>query len=752
MNQEQIKIIRDLLRELKSIIKRYDADTEDVRNAFYLPEDVQKLWVDKRKIITLLGLQKSSEFVEPTYSQMTGILTTLVTINAKDCLQNFTSLFFGTKAQPQLTDDALPLSKDDIYWFQNEPAMLDLFFSKQFMFAPYRFSVTDDKELTTILPQCRLPFEEDPKFIASGGYGEVSVAKICPSYFRENDTVNFQSKLVAIKKIKQGEFFQIEARNLRVLKKSIRSARAIQQHFAIIKHGTEEFVMMPFAKLGDLWHFLRGGKGPLLGQQYYNFAQEFPKVTDQNLPLQLINQCWCIADALKWLHCDIQVEDTGLVRLAHQDLKPDNILIDAPQNSDQLVGSWKISDFGCSVIDQNSDLVTVGDIIDGLKKPQKIGGPYSAPEKSIGVEGDVWSFGCVVSEVLAFAIGREQEVQSYIRKRITRGSGNGDKPNDKFFIERPQRRTSWFLGDPGSQPRNVYDYVVKPEILHWLESVSEHDRTEFRWANCWVQTISNMLVVNPKTRPSSTKVFEFIAHIKDHMRNPAVAKTCMEQELCPVTLAVPPLPVPTLDMASVQDSQSSRISRISRPVNSRITPFSILPSRRPSGASDDDDNSIISSPPPSIFARLSTTETVASRPDSLLRSERLNSASDITGSTVSANRTRSAASQGGVPPNSHGILHQPSKPRVRSNHSKTDFNGKVTAIAVSEHQSMAIIALLSNDTVYTFKVTNETLHMIGLPINLQPTGEGWTNVSLAGKYMACWGYKANVGKLVSVSL
>jgi hypothetical protein len=224
MNQAQINIIRDLLRDLKAIVKRYDSVGEDDRNAFYLPHEVQQLW-HKKSIKVVLGLQ-SHEHVELVYSQMTCLLTILVTIHASGSLQHFTDIFFWGKSQPRITDEALPLRKADIYWYDNEPAMLDIFFKAQFMFKPYCFDVTDD-ELTVIDPKFRLPFEEDPKLVARGGYGQASVAKICPAYFRENDTVNYQTKLVALKKIASGEIFEIESRNLRVLKKSIRSARAV---------------------------------------------------------------------------------------------------------------------------------------------------------------------------------------------------------------------------------------------------------------------------------------------------------------------------------------------------------------------------------------------------------------------------------------------------------------------------------------------------------------------------------------------
>ena len=156
---------------------------------------------------------------------------------------------------------------------------------------------------------------------------------------------------------------------------------------------------MPYAKLGDLWQFLNGGKDPG-GDQYYDFPERFPRLTPENRALHLITQCWSIADALEWLHADITLPEEGKVPCAHMDLKPNNILIDEDDGS--YVGRWKISDFGLSVIDEKSHVVTVRDYVSQVSmntRPKRVEGTYTAPEvklaggreeNGVGLRSDVW--------------------------------------------------------------------------------------------------------------------------------------------------------------------------------------------------------------------------------------------------------------------------------------------------------------------------------------------------------------------------
>ena len=204
---------------------------------------------------------------------------------------------------------------------------------------------------------------------------------------------------MACKTIKLDASFEKEAKNLKILKQSLRKSESVFRHYAVIKHGLNSYVLMPYAKLGDLWQFLNGGEDPG-GDRYYDFPKRFPRLIPENRAEQLIIQCWSIADALVWLHGDITLPEKGKVPCAHMDLKPNNILIDEDNRS--CVGKWKISDFGLSVIDETSEFVTVRDYVSQVSmntRPKRIEGTYTAPEvklaggrkeKGVGLRSDVW--------------------------------------------------------------------------------------------------------------------------------------------------------------------------------------------------------------------------------------------------------------------------------------------------------------------------------------------------------------------------
>jgi len=257
MDHTKLTIIRDVLIELEQVTKC----PEQPSKAYVLPRDAQRLWADKSRISRLLDLEYASPFVKFIHDKMTRILTILVYSNATLCLQNFTSHFFGRDGQPRLKDKNLPLDPHQIDFFEAEPALKNLFLNNQFLFCPWRVEVSD-KEVTTIPPVYRLPFETDPQAIGSGFYGEVAIVAISPLFLRyRNGSVNPKAQLVAIKSIKLDESFEKEAKNLRILKQSLRRpVGGVIEHYAIIKHGTNSFVVMPYAKLGDLWQFLQGGK------------------------------------------------------------------------------------------------------------------------------------------------------------------------------------------------------------------------------------------------------------------------------------------------------------------------------------------------------------------------------------------------------------------------------------------------------------------------------------------------------------
>ncbi|KAI5861106.1 hypothetical protein GGS23DRAFT_209034 [Durotheca rogersii] len=122
----------------------------------------------------------------------------------------------------------------------------------------------------------------------------------------------------------------------------------------------------------------------------------------------------------------------------HQDIKPDNILVNSKGTPDEYSLTLKIADFGASDFWRVSD----GDP-DALGIDKKGDQVYSAPEcianyealrriiNRVGPEVDIWSLGCVFSEAAVWAVcghkGRERYRESRLQetKRIDSIRGTG---------------------------------------------------------------------------------------------------------------------------------------------------------------------------------------------------------------------------------------------------------------------------------------------------------------------------------------
>ena len=111
-----------------------------------------------------------------------------------------------------------------------------------------------------------------------------------------------------------------------------------------------------------------------------------------------------LSDALRTIHNLVPThrvfydsqDETSKLRGWHLDLKPENILVfREPQ---EVVGVWKITDFGISHFKKQDDVSTNIDHSGG----------YSAPEVSLQEystrASDVWSFGCILLEVMTWIL------------------------------------------------------------------------------------------------------------------------------------------------------------------------------------------------------------------------------------------------------------------------------------------------------------------------------------------------------------
>lgn len=140
--------------------------------------------------------------------------------------------------------------------------------------------------------------------------------------------------------------------------------------------------------------------------------------------IHLMKEALNLVDALDWLHQDKLIDDKMQV-FCHMDLKLDNILVYELEEEKSPAGCWKISDFGISSVKerrpnaqlrntlQKSPAETLALLVGEdpmLTSKKREPGMYSAPEVHerkgmVGPPSDVWSFGCILFQVLARGIG-----------------------------------------------------------------------------------------------------------------------------------------------------------------------------------------------------------------------------------------------------------------------------------------------------------------------------------------------------------
>lgn len=505
-------------------------------------------------------------------------------------------------------------------------------------------------------------------------------------------------------------------------------------HLTTIEHGPNRYILLPYAQYSDLELFLHYGVGPDRKEKY-DFDEYFPKVRNGNVTHHLLRQCWSLANALEWLHNGITIEKTSsTVFCAHMDLKPANILIQP--DPDSAVGKWMISDFGISVLKekakpQDSEFVSIGDYISQLTmntRPKRHEGTYQAPEvkltetawnqssrltpdqKGIGRKSDIWSYGCIFSEVLAFALGRDKYVNEFQSRR------KGREGNDYFYVEKPDQG---YLRAPDNMPKQ---YQVHPSVLTWLDGLCGPQS----WVDCYVETIKNILIVDTAERPDATELTKLVNHIKEHVDNAQVNCSVLRAKDEAVTQRTVNPPTPATGIlrkdlnAMSRGNQSPPLDRIDSVVREVLH------------GDGDNDPRIRHSDDVSLINAVSVTSRESSG----------------THSSISTTSVR--------PAYAHGILIDPDVLRTPNESIRRELprpegsNFKATSVALTYSGGKVYAAELSKSSIYFYKLDVEEMSAtLELPLEL-PHPNGWQGIAVGGFFLAAWGFSSN--KMVNLVL
>ena len=186
-----------------------------------------------------------------------------------------------------------------------------------------------------------------------------------------------------------------------------------------------------------------------------------------------LRELYYLADAITFLHNGVKTPAGASMVGSHMDLKPSNILVFLSPKEESPVGTWKVTDFSTSTL-------TDEDGNDYLSPPKLVPEAYTAPEIQDGVEEnkadsacDIWSFGCIIYEVLLGYVEGEESKSC------------GDKyGNVRYYYE-----------GEGEEMR------VESRVWEWLNT-----DVKDKFVGMCKRLVMDMLRINPGKRPTAEQV------------------------------------------------------------------------------------------------------------------------------------------------------------------------------------------------------------------------------------------------------
>ena len=213
-------------------------------------------------------------------------------------------------------------------------------------------------------------------------------------------------------------------------------------------------IFFPLADM-DLEDFLQGKQGIV-----FDHGEE------------VFEQLYGLATALNEMHSYRLLEQDLELLGCHHDLKPNNILI--------FGRTWTLADFGLSrLVPINEGSKTrFKDCIGDYFAPECLDGEWS--QQKIGRASDIWSFGCVISEVITFSVFGSEGVAEFRSSRETEG--------------RPRHLNSWFhsMGK------------MKVEVDAWLLKLERSIKDDA--SKALIALVRDMLNEQPHHRPNANAV------------------------------------------------------------------------------------------------------------------------------------------------------------------------------------------------------------------------------------------------------
>jgi len=220
---------------------------------------------------------------------------------------------------------------------------------------------------------------------------------------------------------------------------------------------------------------------PLLPMDLEDFLQRKERFGEFKNDFLIYAALEGLSSALEKVHSlnlNTRDHDLELGRIGyHHDLKPGNVLVDSR--------TFYLADFGLARLKPEDK---------GSRTQWKSGlGDYVAPEcmdekmihKEVGRPLDIWSFGCMISEVAAYIEGGPDGVNAFREQRF----GYAIRPNmkDHYF----------FSGND-----------LRPQVVSWFKNVKA--RSESSVLHNLLEIVGQMFKIDPMKRPKAAKVHQLL--------------------------------------------------------------------------------------------------------------------------------------------------------------------------------------------------------------------------------------------------
>lgn len=286
-------------------------------------------------------------------------------------------------------DHKLPFTLDKLQELLSSASLGQEFYEKQWEFTSPVFT---KRLLPRVLEDdIILPFVED-KEEDEGGFGVVHTIKV--ELHHQNFAQLPQQNLVR-KEFKpysnSKSDYELELRNLSILK-LIRHSHIIEL-LGCYTYREKHNLVFPFARGGSLAKLLQG-----------DFISPFR--TNHSLLIALCG----LSSALRAVH-EFFSDDLQAIG-CHHDLKPSNILIDGE--------NLLLADFGLSRfkdVSENSNSLFRGGVGDYIAPEcEELEGDFNVGH--VRRSSDIWSFGCILLEILTYMVKGSRGVQSFRERRM----------------------------------------------------------------------------------------------------------------------------------------------------------------------------------------------------------------------------------------------------------------------------------------------------------------------------------------------